>query len=196
MQHIQAPISKFAAGSLGWAALALFLASAGPANAETYAVTRSDDDVTVNHTLRYAVAHAQDGDTVLLTDAIQFQSPVVLTQGELVVSRSITILSVPSQTPTISGNGGAILNLGTLSVQNCTLSGNFAQAGGAIYSAGTLSVTDSAIKDNTALQDGGGLLNTVDGVAVLGNTAVDNNTSFGNGGASPCRAARPSTAAR
>jgi len=130
----------------------------------TLKVTSSADDVTVNHTLRYAVAHAQSGDTILLTEAIT--APIVLTHGELVLSQSVTIKSVPTQTPTISGNGmsrifeisagasvvldnlnlidgnsradnpngtffddalgGAILNLGTLTVKGSTLSGNTA----------------------------------------------------------------------
>src|SRR5947209_9334616 len=68
----------------------------------TLTVTSSADDVTVNHTLRYAVAHAQSGDTILLTAAIQ--APIVLTHGELVLSRNVTIESVPAQTPTISGD--------------------------------------------------------------------------------------------
>src|SRR5439155_14606747 len=102
------------------------------------------------------------GDTILLTAAIK--TPIVLTHGEVVVSRNVTIESVPAQMPTISGDGmsrifeisagasvllenlnlidgngvadnpngtaaddgfgGAILNLGTLSVKDSTLSGN------------------------------------------------------------------------
>src|SRR5713101_2445871 len=128
----------------------------------TLTVTSSSDDITLNHTLRYAVAHAQSGDTILLTAAIT--APIVLTHGELVLSQNVTIKSVPTQTPTISGNGmsrifeisagaqvvldnlnlidgngladnpsgtaaddalgGAILNLGTLTVSDSTLSGN------------------------------------------------------------------------
>src|SRR5438445_13535367 len=68
----------------------------------TLTVTSSSDDVTLNHTLRYAVAHAQSGDTILLTAAIK--APIVLTHGELVLSQNMTIESVSAQTPTISGN--------------------------------------------------------------------------------------------
>src|SRR5262245_34265500 len=69
----------------------------------TLTVTSSADDVTRNHTLRYAVAHAQDGDTIQLTAAVK--DPIVLTQGELLLSHSVTIRSVPARTPTISGGG-------------------------------------------------------------------------------------------
>src|SRR5207248_11601830 len=57
-------------------------------------------------------------------------------------------------------DGGAILNLGTLTVSACTLTGNSAGGavgagnsafyGGAIYNAGTLTVTDSLLSDNAA----------------------------------------------
>src|SRR5437870_4436087 len=103
MRRLQTPLSMTAGKFCGGIALTLFLAAAVQANAETLAVTSSADDVTQNHTLRYAVAHAQNGDTILLTAAIK--DPIVLTQGELIVSQNVTILSVPAQTPTISGNG-------------------------------------------------------------------------------------------
>jgi hypothetical protein len=37
----------------------------------TLTVTKSGDDVTQNHTLRYAVAHAQSGDTIQITAAVK-----------------------------------------------------------------------------------------------------------------------------
>ena len=69
----------------------------------TWTVSSSADDVTQNYTLPYAVAHAQNGDTILLTAAVK--NPIVLTHGELVLSQDVTIESVPSRTPTISGDG-------------------------------------------------------------------------------------------
>ena len=58
----------------------------------TLTVTSSADDVTLNHTLRYAVAHAQSGDTILLTAAIT--TPIVLTHGELVLSQNVYLLRI------------------------------------------------------------------------------------------------------
>src|SRR6516164_8906492 len=69
----------------------------------TLTVTSSADSATQNHTLRYAVDHAQSGDTIQLTAAIK--DPIVLTLGELVVNQNVTIESVPARTPTISGDG-------------------------------------------------------------------------------------------
>jgi hypothetical protein len=189
----------------------------------TLTVTSSADDVTQKHTLRYAVAHSVSGDTIQITAAVK--DPIVLTNGELVVNQKVTILSVPSRTATISGDGisrvfevssgasvrlqnlnitggngladnlngtagddglgGALLNLGTLAVSNCTLSGNSANGGGGIFNIGTLTVTGGTISGNSA-NDGGGINNngsaataTVTGSTLSGNTAV-----FGGGGIS------------
>ena len=47
----------------------------------TLTVTSTADDVNQPGTLRYDVAYAQSGDTILLTEAVE--SGIVLTQGEL-----------------------------------------------------------------------------------------------------------------
>src|SRR5262249_31660555 len=56
---------------------------------------------------------------------------------------------------TISGNmaqdiGGGIDNAGTLTVSDCTISGNMAHWGGGIWNGGTLTVSDSTISGNAA----------------------------------------------
>jgi len=196
----------------------------------TLTVTSSADDITQKHTLRYAVAHAQSGDTIQLTAAIK--SPIVLTHGELVLNNSVTILSVPSRTPTISGdgisrvfeiapganvsldnlnivdgngvadnpsgsagddgNGGAILNFGTLTVSGCTLSGNYATPdaangfyafGGGIFNFfGTLTVSDTTISGNSATNGGG--IADIGTATVSGSTLSTNSASQVGGGIS------------
>jgi hypothetical protein len=64
-------------------------------------------------------------------------------------------------------DGGGILNLGTLTVSSCTLSGNHAdnttflgtKGGGGIYNAGTLTVSNSTLTSNQAGDSGGGIFN-------------------------------------
>jgi hypothetical protein len=99
------------------------------------------------------------------------------------------------------GEGGAILNFGTLTVSNCTLSGNsvgpvaaYATYGGAISNAGTLTVTGSTLSGNAACDisesnhsgQGGAIYNTgkatLSGCALTGNVA-GNGYSGGLGGA-------------
>ncbi len=104
-----------------------------------------------------------------------------------------------------SGDGGAIDNLGTLSVTDCTLSqnsatdgggiyndtdgtatvadstfsGNSAAQGGGIYNMGTLALADCTLSGNSAQSDGGGICNA-SGTATLGNTIVAGNTCSGS----------------
>lgn len=191
----------------------------------TLTVTSSADDGSQNHTLRYAVAHAQSGDTILLTAAVK--GPIVLTEGELILSRDVTIESVPSRTPTISGggssrvfevaagtdvsliniqisggngladnmagatftdgNGGAILNFGTLTISGCNISGNSGTAtsangfnafGGAILNdGGAVTVTNCTLTNNSAVN--GGAIADFGSLTVSGSTLSGNSAGLG-----------------
>src|SRR5215469_8784121 len=67
----------------------------------TLPVTSSVDDVNVQGTLRYDIAHAQSGDTILLTGAVK--GGIVLTQGEFVLNQNVTIETAGDQQIMISG---------------------------------------------------------------------------------------------
>ncbi len=100
--------------------------------------------------------------------------------------------TLPSSTVTISGltiangnghtgpgglGGGGIFNSGTLTVKNCTFSGNTAPngVGGGILNEGALTVTNSTFTDNSAAEQGGGIYNesnlTLTSSTFSGNTA-------------------------
>jgi predicted outer membrane repeat protein len=76
-------------------------------------------------------------------------------------------------------DGGGILNLGTLTVSSCTLSGNhadgttesltfiFTHGGGGIYNAGTLTVSNSTLTSNQAVDEGGGIFNAFRATATI-----------------------------
>jgi hypothetical protein len=75
--------------------------------------------------------------------------------------------------------GGGIYNLGTLSIRNCTVSGNVATGrGGGVFNDGTLDVEDSTISDNRAAIGGGGIYN-------LGALHLNKSTVSGNNLAIP-----------
>jgi hypothetical protein len=95
--------------------------------------------------------------------------------------------------------GGAILNFGTLTINDSTLTGNAAGAyfatssafyGGAIYNAGTLAVNNSVLSGNSAsVSDissfagfGGAIYNT-GSLTIAGSTVSDNRAYGGDGGA-------------
>ena len=169
----------------------------------TLAVTSGSDDPTDKHSLRYAVAHAQNGDTIQLTAAIK--SPIVLTNGELVLNRNVTIESVPSQTPTISGDGlsrlfeiasGASVSLINLNMvdgngvaNNPSGSAGDEGNGGAILNFGALTVSNCTLAANSATANaangyydfGGAIFNDNGTLAVTGSTLSDNTAVNGGG---------------
>jgi hypothetical protein len=69
-------------------------------------VTSTLDDADHGGTLRFAVAHARDGDTIEFMPDIQGKA-IVLTQGELDLSHSVTIKPFFDGTQTISGGGAS-----------------------------------------------------------------------------------------
>ena len=91
---------------------------------------------------------------------------------------------------TVSGgmadNGGGLYNNGgTLSLTDCTVSGNSASAdGGGLLSSSdsTLSLIDCTVSDNTAGVNGGGLYSQALGRFALTNCTVCGNTAGVNGG--------------
>jgi predicted outer membrane repeat protein len=79
------------------------------------------------------------------------------------------------------GNGGAVLNAGTLEVQDCTFLANFADLGGAIYNVGTAHLgAGTQILSNDAVQ-GAGIYNL--GVLSMEETTFSGNNSSLEGGA-------------
>jgi hypothetical protein len=157
----------------------------------TLAVTSCGDDATDKHTLRYAVANAQSGDTILLTAAVK--NPIVLTNGELILSQNVTIEGVPARTPTISGGNlsrvfevapGASVILSDVVITggngkadntagNASAEGD---GGGILVDAGaSLTVNNSTLSDNAAIFYGGAVYN-------LGAVTVGGSTLSGNSG--------------
>jgi hypothetical protein len=96
----------------------------------------------------------------------------------------------------VSGNGGGVMNLGTLKVSNSTFKGNAASAtdnnsggdGGGICNDGYLTVTNSTFEGNTAsagvflpgVGDGGGIFNDND--ATISNSTFHGNQGVSGGG--------------
>jgi CSLREA domain-containing protein len=77
----------------------------------------------------------------------------------------------------------AIHNTGTLTVANCTISGNVAPEGAGIYNGNTLTVINSVISGNTSSLSGGGIYNgatlTLINSTISGNTASSASQDFG-----------------
>ena len=80
-----------------------------------------------------------------------------------------------------TADGGAIDNTGTLTLTNGTLSGNSAASGGAISSSGVLTMTDSTLDGNSASGNGGAIAGS--GTLSLTHVTLAGNSASGSGGA-------------
>ena len=56
--------------------------------------------------------------------------------------------------------GGGICNIGTLNLENSTITDNNAECGGGIYNSGRMFIRAVTIRNNTAKNDGGGFFNS------------------------------------
>jgi hypothetical protein len=154
------------------------------------AVTSAIDDPNLPGTLRYEVAQAQSGDTIFITPALH-GAPVVLTQGEFVLDKDLTIAAQQNHPATISGNStsrvfevasGAHVTLDNLSITAGNGVGAYQGEGGGILNFGTLTVSSSTLSDNSAGSGGrgGGIANT--GILMVSGSTLSDN-SAGSGGA-------------
>jgi hypothetical protein len=165
-------------------------------------VTSPLDVPSMPGTLRYEVAHANNGDTIDILTA----SPIDLTKGQILLSKNLTIeatgkmavvsgsgmsrvfdvaagahvalsnlevihgngtTGIPTAVFPFDGDGGAILNHGSLTVSNCILAANTALVGGAVYNDhGQVSLFWSVVSSNAAKDDGGAVYNDHGGLAV------------------------------
>ena len=81
-------------------------------------------------------------------------------------------------------DGGGVRNLGALTLNAVTVTGNKAQNGngGGVYnSGGTLTINAATVSNNTAATNGGGVYNQTGATLNVNNSTVSGNTS-GNGG--------------
>ena len=103
--------------------------------------------------------------------------------GAGIVTAAGTYLTVSNSTIADNHGGGAIRNVGTLTLDHVTVSGNTSDSdGGGIANAlsgATLHVIDSTIANNTAAFNGGGLVNSGGNSASLTNVTMVGNSAHG-----------------
>ncbi len=74
-------------------------------------------------------------------------------------------------------NGGGILNYGTMTMTNSTVSNNYGQTGGGIWSPGTVAISSSTIRENTSFYYGAGITNGA--ILTLTDSTVNGNSTGG-----------------
>jgi hypothetical protein len=80
-----------------------------------------------------------------------------------------------------NGSASGVSNLGTLTINNCTISGNSGTAGGGIYNDGHITVSNSAINSNIA-SNGGGIYDGDLGVLTIAGSQLNQNSASKGGG--------------
>jgi hypothetical protein len=173
----------------------------------TLTVTNNlDTGIAGDGSLRGEIAAASSGDTINFAPSLAGQT-ITLTQGELAISQSLDIEGLGANQLTVSGNsqsrvfditasnasvtiagltisgglsaaGSGITNVGTLTVNSCTLTGNVANNdfGGAIENLGTLTVNFCTLSGNAAYF-GAALANA--GTLAINNSAITGNSAVG-----------------
>ena len=101
------------------------------------------------------------------------------------VHASLSGLTITGGRATFSGfrgEGGGILNLGYLTLSDCTVKGNYAHFAGGIQSGNQLTLNDCTISGNTAKGGAGGIY--CHGLTAVDSTISDNSTGNRGGGIS------------
>ena len=185
-----------------WVTVAtLLLGGAIAGEAKTWTVTTTEDSSINAGALRYVLANAGDGDTVkfscagsnltsrlILRKSVTIEGPATIKQTGnatiFLVQQDDIKVTLKKLTLTGGGklmsHGGALLNYGTLKMEECVVSGNTASLqGGAILNAATLTMKKCTVSENTSAE-GGGIIN-FDSLA-MEDCTIRNNAASGEGG--------------
>ena len=105
----------------------------------------------------------------------------------LFISSGAAVVAISNVTVTngSAGDGGGILNFGTLTLNNMVISGNTASgSGGGVRSDGPLTLTNSTLSNNTASggTGGGGAIVINQGQTTLTNVTISGNSASRGGG--------------
>jgi hypothetical protein len=156
-------------------------------------------------TIAAAIAAASPGDTISIQDAVHSEANITVDrdltiQGQGAANTAVdgggggTIFTIDSgitvaiQNITVrngssSADGGGIVNSGTLTISNSTLSGNFSSSngGGLANFSGAVTISNSTVSNNTADAFGGGILNS-SGTITISNSTLASNFATSDGG--------------
>ena len=189
----------------------LFLAIATAAHASAWYVNgaRGSDSnnctsaQTACKTIGHAIALSASGDSIIMAPATYQENPVITINLSLLGSNTaktiidggyithtvaildsaavVTLSKVTIRNGSASGGGG-ILNWGTLTINNCTISGNLASSTSSAAGAGIFNYLGTVTINNSTLSGNQGSSNFFAGGAICneGTLVVNNSTRSGN----------------
>ncbi|MCA9262194.1 MAG: hypothetical protein KDA60_00035, partial [Planctomycetales bacterium] len=127
------------------------------------------------------VARVQAGVTAVIA-GLTLTNGDFVTGGAILNEGTLTLNEVYLEN-NAAENGGAIYNMGQLTINASTISHNSAINGGGIYSDGDATIVNSTLSGNTAIDLGGGVYNRNAGDdLLLTHTTITNNTALFGGG--------------
>ncbi|MFN2199925.1 MAG: LamG-like jellyroll fold domain-containing protein, partial [Caldilineaceae bacterium] len=121
-----------------------------------------------------------DGHTVDGQDQLGVR-PFEVAANSTVTLNQITIRGGNIDDRNVDDRGGGLINAGTTTVRNSTITGNHAYIGGGIENSGTMTIADSAFHGNSAAGVGAGIAN-LGTMTVINSTFSDNLAQIGGGG--------------
>ncbi|HEX6189236.1 MAG TPA: choice-of-anchor Q domain-containing protein, partial [Pyrinomonadaceae bacterium] len=140
-------------------------------------------------TLREAIKYANAGATITFQTGLA--GTIVLTQGELLVDRNLTITGPGADVITVSGNNQSrVLHLtgGLVAVSGLTINGGRVvneNGGGIIVGENsTLTISTSTLSGNSSTQGNGGAISSAGVLTILSCTLSGNSAGTGGGGIS------------
>ncbi|MEY2481541.1 MAG: hypothetical protein QOK24_69, partial [Verrucomicrobiota bacterium] len=155
--------------------------------------------------LRQALVDVCDGGTINFAAGLNGQT-ILLTTGELLINKNVTINGPNAALLTVSGNNtsrvfeitsGKIVTISGLTIANGSATGGVlpgSEGGGILNDHGTLTLTNCVLSGNVAADSGGALFNfgypsgsvttTIKGCTFSGNSAVNGGAiyNYGDGG--------------
>ena len=156
-------------------------------------------------TISHAISFASSGDTVMVAATTYTENLTIGTSlnvigaaatttiidgnhaGRVVTISSadvqITLSNITIRNGGVNGFGGGIYNIGMLTINNSTVSGNTSfhpasSCGGGIYNSGQLTINVSTISGNRAMGDKGNAYGG--GICASGSVTINNSTLSGN----------------
>ncbi|MDE3066157.1 MAG: hypothetical protein KGJ60_01255 [Verrucomicrobiota bacterium] len=179
--------TKFNRILLATAALSLLWAGSVHLRAATTTLFVTNTADSGPGSLRAALAGAGDGDTI---DATGVSGTIILTNGQLAVSRGVTVLGPGAAVLTVSGNHASrVFNVtgANVTIRSLTIAdGQSAQSGAGINASGNsgsvIAVTDCIFTNNGTLLDGGGICDNPGVTMTISNCTVSGNSATGAGG--------------
>lgn len=117
-------------------------------------------------------------------DASLTGGTIILTSGNLSITDDLNILGLGAANLILSGNNNSnVFSIaGVVQIDGLTISGGRSTSGGAIINNGTLTVTNSTITSNSAYLGGGGGIYNVDGTLTVINSIISYNNAEDDAG--------------